>query len=208
MRACSLDLRQEVVAAYELGEMTINEIAALFSLAPTFVKKMLRLHREGWPLSPRPHGRGPTSKLSLKHLQRIRAEIAPNNDITTEELCQLLRKRASLEVSQPTVSHALARLNLPRKKTAVASEHNNHKRAWFRRRVSGIDPKQVILTGEAVVNTAMTRHFGRAARGERVNEVVAGNYEAQTSLISARGLRGHVARMTIEGVVDKLAFKG
>jgi arginine repressor len=46
----------------------------------------------------------------------LRAEIARNNDVTIEELRDLLRKKAGLEVSQPTISRALARLNLSRKK--------------------------------------------------------------------------------------------
>lgn len=88
----------------------------------------------------------------------------------------------------------------------VASERNNYKRAWFRRRVAGIDPKQLIFIDEAAVNTAMTRHFGRAAPGERVIDRVPRNYGAQTSMISAIGLRGLVATMTLEGAVDTLAF--
>jgi hypothetical protein len=39
MRAYSLDLRQKVVAAYNRGHNTIEEIAAIFSVGPTFVKK-------------------------------------------------------------------------------------------------------------------------------------------------------------------------
>jgi transposase len=118
MRAYSLDLRQKVVAAYERGQSSIDEIAALFSVGPTFVKKMLRLHREGGDLSPLPHGGGHTPKLSDKHLHLIRSEIARNNDITIEELRDLLRTHYKVEVSQPTVSRVLARLNLSRKKNS------------------------------------------------------------------------------------------
>lgn len=77
---------------------------------------MLRLHREGGDLSPLPHGGGHTPKLSDKHLHLIRSEIARNNDVTIEELRDLLRTRYKVEVSQPTVSRVLARLNLSRKK--------------------------------------------------------------------------------------------
>ena len=52
----------------------------------------------------------------------------------------------------------------------------------------------------------MTRHFGRASPGERVIDRVPRNYGAQTSLISALGLRGLVATMSLEGAVDTLAF--
>lgn len=88
----------------------------------------------------------------------------------------------------------------------VASERNNYKRAWFRRRVKGLDPTRLIFIDEAAVNTAMTRHFGRAAPGERVIDRVPRNYGAQTSLVSALSLRGLVATMTLEGAVDTLAF--
>ena len=88
----------------------------------------------------------------------------------------------------------------------VASERNNYKRAWFRRRVAGIDPKRLVFIDEAAVNTAMTRNFGRAAPGERVVERVPRNYGEQTSMISALGLRGLLATMTLEGAVDTLAF--
>lgn len=88
----------------------------------------------------------------------------------------------------------------------VASERNNYKRAWYRRRLSGIDANRLIFIDEAAVNTAMTPHFGRAAPGERVIEQVPRNYSAQTSMISALGLRGLVATMTLEGAVDTLAF--
>lgn len=118
MRAYSLDLRQKVVAAYERGQSTIDEIATLFSVGPTFIKKMLRLHREGADLLPLPHGGGHTPKLSDKHLHLLRAEIKRNNDVTIEELRDLLRDKAGVEVSQPTVSRVLARLNLPRKKNS------------------------------------------------------------------------------------------
>lgn len=73
MRAYSLDLRQKVVAAYERGEATLDEVAALFSVGPTFVIEGLR---------------------------------------------EVLRKKAGVEVRQPTVSRVLARLNLPRKKNS------------------------------------------------------------------------------------------
>ena len=88
----------------------------------------------------------------------------------------------------------------------MASERNNYKRAWFRRRVRGLDAYRLIFIDEAAVNTAMTRRFGRAAPGERVIDRVPRNYGAQTSLVSAIGLRGLVATMTLEGAVDTPAF--
>jgi transposase len=49
------ELRTRVVAAVEQGDFPIAEIATLFGVGMTFVKKMLRRHRAGEDLAPR-HG--------------------------------------------------------------------------------------------------------------------------------------------------------
>lgn len=116
MRAYSLDLRQKVVAAVERGDSTIEEVAVSFGVGQTFVKKMLRQHRETGDLSPRPHGGGHTPRLSAKHLKMLRAEVARRPDKTVEALREHLAERAQVSVSAPTVSRALSRLDLPRKK--------------------------------------------------------------------------------------------
>jgi transposase len=63
MEAYSLDLRQRVLEAALSGEHTIVEVAQLFSVGTTFVNKMLRLHRQGADLAPRPHGGGQPARL-------------------------------------------------------------------------------------------------------------------------------------------------
>ena len=52
MAACPKELRERVVGAAEQGEYTIAEIANTFSVRATFVKKILKLHREGEDLAP------------------------------------------------------------------------------------------------------------------------------------------------------------
>jgi len=116
MRAYSFDLRQKVVAAVERGDSTIEEVAASFGVGQAFVKKMLRQHRETGDLRPRPHGGGQTPRLSDKHLKLLRREVARSPDKTAAALREHLEARASVSVSRPTVSRALSRLGLSRKK--------------------------------------------------------------------------------------------
>ncbi len=118
MRAYSLDLRQKVVAAVERGDSTIEEVAASFGVGLTFVKKMLRQHRETGDLRPRPHGGGQTPRLSTRHLKLLRAEVARDSGKTAEALRDYLAERGGVTVSRPTVSRALSRLGLSRKKNA------------------------------------------------------------------------------------------
>jgi transposase len=88
----------------------------------------------------------------------------------------------------------------------AASERNNYKRGWFRRRIRGLPQRRFLFVDEAAVNTAMTRRYGRAPRGERVYDSAPRNYGAHTSVISALGLRGLVATLAVEGAVDTLCF--
>jgi transposase len=87
-----------------------------------------------------------------------------------------------------------------------AAERNNYKRGWFRRRARSLRQRRFVFVDESAVNTAMTRRYGRAPRGERAHDSAPRNYGAHTSLIGAMGLRGLVATLTVEGAVDTDCF--
>ena len=66
---------------------------------------------------------------------------------------------------------------------------------------------RLIFVDESGVNTAMTRRYARAPRGERAFNSAPRNYCKQTSLISALGLgRGLLATMTVQGAADTLCL--
>ncbi len=52
----------------------------------------------------------------------------------------------------------------------------------------------------------MTRAYGRAARGERVNQSVPRNHGKGVTLIGSLGLRGLLAPLSLEGSVDRVVF--
>ncbi|HEY0100013.1 MAG TPA: hypothetical protein VGB76_13775 [Pyrinomonadaceae bacterium] len=116
MKAYSLDLRQRVLSAALRGDRTIPQVAGLFGVSTAFVNKMRRLHRTGVDLMPRPHGGGYPSRLLPRHEKLLRAEVRRRKDSTLEELRAHLAVGDGLAVSVSTVSRALIRLDLPRKK--------------------------------------------------------------------------------------------
>ena len=87
-----------------------------------------------------------------------------------------------------------------------AAERNNYKRGWFRRRARRLNKRRFIFVDESAVNTAMTRRYGRALRGERAHDSAPHNYGTHTLVIGAMGLRGLVATLTVEGAVDTDCF--
>ena len=109
------ELRVRVVAAVEEGRFAIPEIARLFQVGVTFIKKMLKLHRAGDPLDPR-HGGGPVPILQEPETTRLRQEIQARPDATLAELQQVLADTCQARVSLSTISRRLQVLPLPRKK--------------------------------------------------------------------------------------------
>jgi transposase len=116
MQAYSLDLRQRIVQAYEQGEGSIAEIAERFSVSPAFVNKMLRQWRQTSDLSPLPHGGGKPRSLTARHLQLLKRKVQQQGDPSLAELQQLLNDEHQVNVHLSTISRALAKLGLPRKK--------------------------------------------------------------------------------------------
>lgn len=116
MKAYSLDLRQKVLAAALRGDRTISEVAALFGVGASFVNKLLDLHRRGQDIAPRPHGGGYPARLLPRHEKLLRSRVRQHSDATLEELRGHLAERHGLSVSVSTVSRALIRLDLGRKK--------------------------------------------------------------------------------------------
>ena len=109
------ELRVRVVAAVEEGRFAIPEIARLFQVGVTFIKKMLKLHRAGKPLDPR-HGGGPVPLLQEKETTRLRQALQARPDATLAELQQVLADTCQVTVSLATISRRLQVLHLPRKK--------------------------------------------------------------------------------------------
>jgi len=112
------ELRIRVVAAVEQGDLPLAEIATLFGVGMTFVKKMLRLHRAGEDLTPR-HGGGPEPKLQEPERALLHAEIEKQPDATLAELQTVLAEHGSRRVSVSTICRALIQLKLPRKKKSL-----------------------------------------------------------------------------------------
>ena len=207
MRAYSLDLRQKVVAAVERGDSTIEEVATAFGVGQTFVKKMLRQHRETGDLSPRPHGGGHTPRLSDKHLKLLRRRLSAAPTAPTSRCPSTYASRpASASAPRPSAAHSQGS-GCHVKKSMAAAERNNYKRGWYWRRARQMNHRRFTFLDETAVNTGMTPTYGRAPRGERVVDSAPRNYGEQTSLIGALSLRrGLLAMMTLTRAVDTLAF--
>src|SRR6201991_2266449 len=102
-----------------------------------------------------------------------------------------------------TISRALRRLGLPRKKKVPRAQEQDSPEVQEQRRefcegLAGVDPRRLVFVDECGANTAMTRTHGRAPVGQRVSTNTPGRWE---SITLTCGLR-------LSGVTATLAFPG
>src|SRR3954452_17830348 len=199
MTPYSQDLRLRVVDTVLRGEGTIGQIAERFLVSIAFVTRLLQLHRSSGSVEPRPHGGGNPAVLTPEDLERLREFIAKQPDATLQECAAHLGSSCSLA----TISRALSKLGLPRKKKVPrAAEQDSpevrEKRREFCAELAGIDPQRLVFVDECGANTSMTRTHGRAPAGQRVYTDAPAHWD---SITLTSGMRR-------EGVTATLAFPG
>ncbi len=87
------------------------------------------------------------------------------------------------------------------------SERVQDRRAEYDAQVKAEVLSKFKFLDEAGSNPAMTRLYGRAAKGNRVIETVAQNYGENITMLASLSLAGVEAPMTINGAVDGIVFK-
>jgi transposase len=199
MKAYSQDLRQRILDTVQGGDGTLGQIARRFLVSVSFITRLLQLHRSTGSLEPRPHGGGNPAVLGPEDLEQLRELVPKQPDATLEEL----RQRLGVSCSLMTISRALRKLGLPRKKKIPRSQEQDRpdvqeQRQEFCAKLAGVDPRRLVFVDESGANTAMTRTHGRAPVGQRVYTNTPGRWE---SITMTCGLR-------LSGVTAPLAFRG
>ena len=207
MTPYSEDLRQRIVDTASRGDGTVSQIAERFLVSVSFVTRLLQLHRTTGSVEPRPHGGGNPAVLTPEDLERLRELIRDRPDATLEEC----RRHLGSSCSLATISRALSRLGLPRKKKVPrAAEQDSpevqEQRRAFCEALAGVDPHRLVFVDECGANTAMTRTHGRAPAGQRVYSDAPGHWESIT-LTSAMRLSGVVAALAFPGATNTAMFE-
>ena len=120
-RPYSVDLRERVLQAHEVGEGSQRVLATRFGISVGAVCGWLGAMRDARGArhpgrrGPRAHGGG-RSALNGADPQVLAALVAERNDATLAQYSARLAERTGVRPSSAAVCRALARLGLPRKK--------------------------------------------------------------------------------------------
>jgi len=116
MKPYSLIFRRKIVKAYEDEAISQRKLAKRFSVAPSFIQKLLKQYRETDSVAPKVRTQQTTPKLNNEHLATLHRLVEERNDATLEELRDLLVTEIGFDVSCSTVDRALDKLDLTLKK--------------------------------------------------------------------------------------------
>ena len=98
------------------GKPSRAKIAALFRIGESTLYRWLETWRSEGRREAKPHAGGPEPRLDAAALDELQAIVAEANDLSLTEYAERLQERAGVTASGPTVSRALQKLGLPRKK--------------------------------------------------------------------------------------------
>ena len=115
--AYSLDLRERVVGAFDVGDMTDEQVAELFQVGEATVHRWKRLKRETGSLGVRPpRGGGMPPRVAAEKHDLVREIVREEPDLTIPEVAWEFHRRTGRSVSPSAMGRTLRKLGLTRKK--------------------------------------------------------------------------------------------
>lgn len=206
MKTYSQDLRERVIEAVDLGEMTHAEIVDVFHVALRTIGNWLALRRETGSVAPRPHGGGRRPIIAGKVESAVRQYLHRHPDATLAEI----RSACGLNTSLKVIWETLRRWGLTRKKKTVrAAEQDSPEiqaeRADWQANAPRLDASRLLAVDETGVTTQMHRTHGWGPSGERVVGSVPAGPRGSATLMGGMRLSGEVVALTYEGGTDVAA---
>ena len=95
----------------------------------------------------------------------------------------------------------------PIKKTLLYKERDENLRREFQERIKCIAKDRLVFLDESGIDTFVSRHFGRAQRGEKIQGEISGKRYARKSFIAAKVGSKIIAPMIFEGTCNSELFE-
>src|SRR5947209_189307 len=202
----SNDLREHIVAAIDRGQHSLRQLADLFSVSLSFLIRLLQRRRATGSVEPKPHRGGPTPKLDAAAVRRLLELVRQQPDATLTEL----RDRLGIACHIATIARVLRKHRISRKKKTLHADERDRpdvqaQRTAFTEKLATVDPEHLVFVDEFGVTTAMTRRYGRAPEGERVEAAAPGQWQNVTVIARLRSTEV-VTPLTFAGATDRAPY--
>ena len=115
MKAYSMDLRKRVLAMCDAGRTT-REVARVFDVSESWVRRLKQRRREEGIIGPRPSGGRRHGHFDPVHLEQLRRWLRQQPDATLEWLLSRVRREMGLRCSLMAVCRAVKKLGWSLKK--------------------------------------------------------------------------------------------
>ena len=117
MKAYSVDLRKRVLAAYDSGKYSLNQIAEQFQVTTRWIQKLRQQRKQEGSIAPRPPNKGRKPVFQGDNLEKLEQFIDTNPDATLKEIKRYFV--GVVECSTVTIHNTLKRLELRYKKSVT-----------------------------------------------------------------------------------------
>lgn len=126
MMPYSLDLRQKIIDAYEIGNISQRQLAKNFGVALSFIETLLKSYREQGSIAPKVRTQQTPTKLNVEQLEVLRQLVETQPDATLAEFREQLREKTGVLIGVATVDRMLRlKLGLTCKKKPLPHEERN-----------------------------------------------------------------------------------
>ena len=205
-KPCSLELRERVVDAVELGASR-REAAEWFDVSPSSAIKWMQRRQATGSIAPKPSG-GSISPLEA-HAAFLFVLIARQPDLTLDEIVAAMHKRR-IAGSRSAVWRFFQRHKISVKKSLRAAEQERAdvaraRRRWMREQ-GLFDPARLVFLDETATATNMVRLRGRCRRGERLIDRVPHGHWKTVTFVAGLRRRAMVAPLVLNGLMNATTF--
>jgi transposase len=108
MKTLPLELRKQILASYDRGVGTRQDVADRYRVSLAMIKKLLQQRRHTGDIGPRHHLAGRKPTILPAHRRRFRTLLARRPNMTLREL----REAVGLQCSLPAIHYVLADMGL------------------------------------------------------------------------------------------------
>jgi transposase len=103
MKAYSLDLRQKIVDAYAVGDISQRNLAKNFGVTLSFVQNLLKRQRKEGTIAPKVRTEQTPTKLNADQLEILRQLVEVQPDATLAQLREQLHEKTQVFIGIATV---------------------------------------------------------------------------------------------------------